>query len=438
MIKKRCILLLFLIVFLVRPAYGESREKIYDDWLHTDESFTAANKTFVIGIDQPADSASVNLNGYGLIIERGVCEDIANLSICLNALNVSYRNFTQHEDVYKAKIAVYSYLADLELTRAIEESELSIGETTKVSIVIKSTGRLIASDIEYSDTFNDFDILDMDGCNIRGKSVVWAGSLPVDREVRCSWKIKAKNKASFSSNASLTYYNGVETITESSDTISVNVQDYSLKILFNLSRDKLEVGETSNISIILRNNHSTENLNNIYFYLDIPDGLEVLEKSRLTKQDQTYTLRDSLDLDEERKLFVMLKAKYPGKYSLESYARFGVGSLTKRVDKTEELEVYLDNLSISFKITNKVLSLFEKTNIKAYVANPNKGTLSDISAFINSNIVGIDIETINIEEIIGKSNYKLIDVDFTAPNISHQYFVFVNASYKSLSGQKFH
>tara|TARA_Y100000310_G_scaffold328652_1_gene397131 strand:- start:1414 stop:2157 length:744 start_codon:yes stop_codon:yes gene_type:complete len=132
----------------------------------------------------------------------------------------------------------------------------------------------------------------------------------------------------------------------------------------------------------------------------------------------------------------MLRGKYSGKYSLESYAKFGIGILTKRVDKAKALEVSLDNLSISFKITNKTLSPFEKTTIKAYAVNPAKEALEDISVFINSNIGNLDMQTVNIKEITGKSNYKLLDINFTAPNISHQYFISVNASYKTLFGQK--
>jgi len=437
MIKKRCILILLLLIFLVKPAYGEYKEKIYDDWLDTGKSFTTNNKTFTIGIDEFTDSASVNFNGFGLIIYRGVCEDIANLSICINSLNVSYRNNTLYKDIYKAKIVVYSYLPKLEVTRTTEDTELMMGEKTGIDLVIKNTGSLIANDIEYLEEFKDFDILDMTGCYIRGKSVVWTGSLLVDREAKCSWKIKANKRTSFKTNASVTYFDGEKTKTLSPSPISINVQDYSLKILFNLSKDKLEVGETSNLSIRLRNNHSSEVLSNIYFYLDIPNGLEVLEKKRLTKQDKTYTWRGSLEPDEEKKLFILLKGKNTDKYSIESYARFDIDSLTKRTDKTEMLEIYLDNLEISFKITNKTLSPLEKTNIKVYAVNPNNGVFNDISTFINSNIVSISMETIEVDEIIGKSNYKLIDVDFTAPNISHEYFISINASYKTMFGQKF-
>ena len=103
MIKKRYIILLFLLIFLAGPAKAEYKKEVYNDWLYSGDSFTANGKNFVVDLDEFSEKVSVSLNGYNLFIDRGYCEEIANLSICFNGMNVSYRNYTLHQDERRSR-----------------------------------------------------------------------------------------------------------------------------------------------------------------------------------------------------------------------------------------------------------------------------------------------------------------------------------------------
>ena len=434
--QTKYVLTLYLLMLLAGFAQAEYQEKVYSGWLHSGDNFTASGKSFTVDLDEFSEKISVSLNGYNLLIDKGYCEEIINLSICFNGMNVSYRNYTLHEDIYKANIAVYSLFANIEATMTIEDSELLIGERTDVNLVIENTGSIVANNIKYSDSFEGFDILTMDGCIIRNKIISWTGSLVPNRKKECSWNLEAVSGTTFISNSSITYFNGNIIKSVSPSMTSIKVKDYSLNILFNSSKDEPNVGDTVNLSIKLRDNHTTEKTSNIKFYLSIPSELSVIDEKGLNKQDNKYIWSGSLEPGEEKNLLILLRVERTGKHSLESYALFDVNGLTKRVDRTKEIEGNIDELDISFKIADKTLNPLEETNIKVFIVNPGKETLKSISASVYSDIEGVSIKQVDIEEIEGKSDYQLLDVDFVAPGMPAKYFIFANVTYETMFGQK--
>ncbi|MDP7140807.1 MAG: hypothetical protein QF362_04825 [Candidatus Woesearchaeota archaeon] len=222
---------IFLLILLAGFAKAGYQEEVYNSWLHSGEGFTVNSKSFIVELDEFSEKVSVKLNGYNLFIDRGYCEEIANLSICFNGMNVSYRNYTLHQDVYQAGVAVYSLLANIEATMTIEDGELLIGERTDVDITMENTGSLTANSIKYLDVFDGFNILNMEGCMVRNKEVIWTGDLAVNRKKECSWTIEAINKTTFNSNNSISYFNGNSTKTISPTTTNIRVKDYSLNIV---------------------------------------------------------------------------------------------------------------------------------------------------------------------------------------------------------------
>jgi len=436
---KKILLLSVVLLFLANFVCADYSELVASVINYSGTHFYVDDRRFDLGVNLPQNKISLDIEGLGgIIIGNDTCSVIGNYSICLKNIVYGYHNYTTDTIQYKAILEVHEFIAYLTATKEITKTSLLIGDDTRVSTLIKNTGSVTASNVEFVDNFEDFEISEVMGCSLTGTGVRWDGYLHPGDSHMCSFTIKATKSTSLTSYGQVTYYNGRLLKVVSPNGVTVAVADYSLRVLSNISKNLIEIGDNSTLNITITNNHGTETLFVYEFSINVPFGLKILKKSStLDIMNNKYIWLGSLPASESVNLYLILKGELAANYTINEYADYMVENLRYKSEVNENINVYLDEPKIVIQSAEE-LNPGEKTRIKVYVMNPSsKYIFKDLDVEFTSNVPGISASRKTIKELKKKSHETIYEGDFIAPEIEDEtdYYLSVHIDYKSIYNQ---
>jgi len=337
--KKRLLFIIF--VFLLPSVFALEQEELYSGTVYPGENVTINNQTFIFNLGSRTDKISIITPSGGIIVKQGECEIKDFFNVCFDGTEFWYHNYTIDKEYYKAKVKVSEILAKIKLIRTIENKDLLIGEETKIDVMFNNTGDRDATDVVFKDDFpSEFIITDVTNCKIEGNSTRWYGTLLPFLPKSCSYKIKALNKTTFSSIASIQYNDGMRIETVNSGKVRIKVPDYQLNISTYLGDDKISVGEETGFTIILRNIHSDKIIRGVSFKISMPIGLKVTTLPKYMRIDYNkYSWNGMLTPDKSMKFFFEIKAERKKDYDIITNAVFIINNLRKEVKTLDKLKV---------------------------------------------------------------------------------------------------
>lgn len=339
--KKR--LIFIICIFLLPSVSALYQEERYTGTVYPGENATIDNQTFTFNLGSRTEMISIVTPSGGLIVKQGECIIKDFYNICFDGTEFWYHNYTLDKEYFKAKVSVYEILAKIEITRTIEDEEPLIGKETRIDVTFKNTGDRDAANFIYKDDFpSEFVITEVTNCKIEGNDVRWYGTLTTGLEKTCSYKFKALNKTTFSSNAVVQYNKGNKIETVNSTSIKITVPDYQLNISMRLTDNDIYVGERTNLTITLRNINSEKNIQVTSFKISIPIGLKVPYVVDGMRQDFNKYVWSSTLTQEDKSIkffFENIKAEKPGYYDLISNAAFLIDNVRKEIKNTARLKV---------------------------------------------------------------------------------------------------
>ncbi len=441
MMEKRCFLVVFLFFLLASGAFAveDDEKEIYSGSAASGEVITADGGNFVVSFGGDPAKISVKLpSGYGVVVDKGVCEAEGYYDVCFDSSSFWYHNYTTDRDFYKATIKIYEILALTTLTRTIEKTSFLIDEETKIDVVMENTGRRTATDVAFKDEFPaSFAITSVEGCKLEGNVVSWEGSINMNGKKECSYVIKALEAVTYISKASLDYNDG-STLRDITDSKTITVPTYRLSVASSLE-DTVEVGSDIDMAIELENLHNSYDIQVVNFYVDVPVKLDVVDKAKLfTQEYNKYKWSGTLAPLEKNNFYLKLKGTSAGEYKIEEYAEYIINNIRKKIQKEIVVKVTGPVLSVDHDISKKSLNGGEESRILVEATNPSsKYLIKGIELVIVSDIPGFKEVRKAIGNLEAGKTMTILNTQFTAPNldISGTYFIDITTSYESDFGE---
>ena len=439
--EKRCFLAVFLFFLVALPAYAveDDETQTYSGSAATGETITVNGENFVVSFGGDPAKISVKLpSGYGVVVDKGVCEVEGYYDICFDSSSFWYHNYTTDRDFYKAAIKIYEVLALTTLTRIIEKSNFLILEETKINVVMENTGRRAATDVVFRDEFPaSFAITSVEGCELEGNVISWKGSINMNGKKECSYVIKALEAITYISKASLNYNDG-STLRDITDSKTITVPTYRLSLATSLE-DAIEVGGDIEMAIELANLHDSYEIKVVNFYVDVPTELDAVEKSNLfTQEYNQYKWSGTLAPLEKNNFYLKLKGTSVGEYKIKEYAEYIINNIRKKIQNELVVKVTGPVLSVGYDISKKSLKAGEESRILIEATNPSsKYPIKSIELAVESDIPGFKEIRKAIGDLEAGKTITILNTQFTAPNLDMPgtYSVDITTSYESDFGK---
>lgn len=276
---KRGAFLVFLLILAAAAQAAIYEEQIFNEEITSSGAYTGSNgENFTIQLI--GDSINVGLQSGATIVKNGTCETSGNYEVCLLITGFSHYDYTGPEKIVnKRDITIKARVAKLNLTRTIEKTEFWMGEETEVRMRMQNIGERTAA-VSFLDNFSGaFDVALPLTCDVKDNAVSWKGELKSNEVVACNYRIKAAKAGSFISAATAAYNNGVAEATET-DSATLTVKDFPLKLSSNLSGQGIELG--SEVTALFEMN-ATENMTVKSLRIFLPEGLRLLGRSGIGK-----------------------------------------------------------------------------------------------------------------------------------------------------------
>lgn len=422
--KKRLLgLVLAFTILIIVPAVSASyKELIFEDWVYHESNFTADGKAFYSTVSPNVKSMSIKYDEEIVIVRINECKEFSRFDVCFDDRMIWYHDMLDR-DWYKAKIRLYQKLAKINITRSFSNPNLLIGEETSIDLIFKNSGSsLIASDILYLDEFpSDFMITGFSGCILSGNSIKWTGELKIGERVECSYKIKAMNKITYNSKASIKYFNGDDIVTEYSDAKKLNVPEYSLTLFTNITNSSLDIGGTTIVYTTLKNINDGEDLMVSLLEMQIPVGFKVVSNSGEVKQSgDKMIFTGKLIKGESKTFFISFKPEYTGNYTVKYNAKFEIKGIIQNVsDFSDPINVYHRELAV-IRYVPRIIESGKTFAVNISVKNPSmEYQFKNVRVNIVSDMPNMENKTFGIINLLDKEEFRqLFYQEYAAPNMT--------------------
>lgn len=419
--KKR-LFLLSLLIFLMPLVYAERVEEIFNDWVYDEGNFSADGKQFYSTVSAQTDIVGITYADEKVLVRLSECKYLINkFKVCFREKELWYESKLERK-FYKAKIEIYKFLASVNLTRSVKDTNLLIGGQTEIISIFQSSGSLPATNVEFTEEIpKNFTIVGFPNCVWAGNKVKWTGDMKIGRTVQCSYNIKALAKASYASKASVRYFDGEKSVIVYSTPITIEVPDYSLNVSFNFTNNSIHVGNMVVIEMNLKNDDKEQPLTVSSLSIDLPAGLKYVSSSYGMKQSGDKVVYSGvISADTSRRLIMELRPEMTGEFPIEGSAVFEIAGLLEQMDigAPRKLRAHIVNLSIIRHMPSIVKS-GDRFRINVSVRNPSRFVYKNIDTGMKSDMPGIKNKSLGL---IGRMNSgdskNLLYSEFVAPDVN--------------------
>ena len=430
---------LFPIVFLLflPTVLPLTEDSLYSGTVHDGKIVNAGNFEFQFQVASEG-GVLIKYGAHTTAVMEDDCKYRDNLHFCVGNISFAYRNVTIWKDVYQAVVDIWIIKGELEITRNIEKTKLLIGETSEVEVFLDNIGSNDVQNITYKDSYpSSIRITNIEGCSLNGNNIEWSGDLKSNVKNSCSYTLVGLESVKHNSKAEASYFDGVSAQNAYSDEVEIEVQNYSLQVKTYLNKDKIEIGNSVNLSLALENINENQEIDVLSFKINVPPNLKILKKSReLTEKGQTLSWRGNIGSEEKKNFTMELSTKRTGNVTIYLEEQYKVGGFTRKFTKPIDLEIYCDCPMIKHQVSDKFVP-GEENDFKVYIFNPSyENKFNDIKIDIFTNIPNADKISKAYSVLDKRKNIALFNKKIMVPE-KEVYYYNVSISYKSDYGQYF-
>ncbi|MFC1731860.1 hypothetical protein ACFL6I_16195 [candidate division KSB1 bacterium] len=392
--KKTCLLLsAFLIALLMLPsAFAEDNEtdfeldilgdKLFDEWVTEGESFK------VSGLEVFVSAAN---GGEGLflfpqktiMLRENQCEMIDRLRVCMDDWEYVIGGSVKIHGTDKQKfhLVISVPAPDINIDRSAEDTSIEIGESTRITVIIKNEGSQPALGLSYVETIPpEFQATMVSGLIQQGNELTWHGSIPSYGEKKFSYTIKANSGFSGKIYSVLNYeIHNIPKMIE--DSIGIGVSSL-ISIGQELEKKSIQYREEERVYITIKNKRSLEM--DTELTVSFPEELYVVATHFNDTYGDSYKWEGTLEEDEELTFITRIRGDDVGKHKINITLK---GSFTdkKRVDEKKYIDVDVTVNNAELYFIPKKIKKGEESRIKLYLKNTNTfAEMTDIDLFVES------------------------------------------------------
>jgi hypothetical protein len=402
----------------------DEENAIFAQWIKEGDSFTVSGKLYSAAAGDTTTSAIIMGEEGVFVIDENTCKMISKLNFCLKEFQYSIGGdvVIHGSDTMRFYLVVLEPGPVLKIEREIDNDELMVGDSGKVTIDIINSGSDPATGMEYTEIVPpEFDITNTYGLEQYGNTLKWTGAMPAEYTKSFSYNIRAKERYSGTVTATLKYKVG-EAIRQMTSKLGMRS-----KALWNINLDAdktdLEVGEETRFYVLLENAAETDQ--DLNLSVEFPSTLSIEATHFNSTYGNTVSWNGTLPTGEERKFATAVKVKYPGVTQIKTTATGIGGTVVKYFNFT-----IATNAPQIFFVHNDIYAM-NKSQVKIYIKNIDTySTVTNLEIKVQSALFSAEGTA---KQFRPKEYSQMLVIDFT-PNETGSYPVTAELTYK-MGGQ---
>ena len=399
-----------LIVFIIIPvAFAET--SIFSDNVITDSYLNLAEGTFRFTYDAEGNQTFVMTPTINMIIQNGECKSNGVFKVCINSADYYDRNITTYINYYTINADIYKETGSLSAASTASLSTLLQKESTPIKIIISNPTDLDVSKISYVEDFYPFAIIDVVGCSIEGTVMKWSGSLRPKYTQTCTATLFAPEQSGINSIVGkLSYYNGFNTETVSTDALSITVLPKQLRI-DESSDSESEMDKPFYINLSLSNINSDQSLDvSVSIYLS--NNFAVVKKTaELAKSGNELGYSARMQPGKIVNFSIYLKPTSWGNFSIGKKFTYTIKNIGDVIENATYISVLDPAPAIDLASEYSEISPGQKFIVSAKLTNPSTVyTLEDIQSKLS--IPYLNGVSQNLKQLGPNESYTIISNAF--------------------------
>lgn len=405
------VFVLVLTVCIIPFVVADSTDSLYDGWIYGNESFTAGGLTIQLTEDRDNKAIAFKYDDGTVLVTNNTCEVTPTYIFCVD--DTREGNFDYWWRYYRLeyKVRVEEKVAKLELSRSVTPTSVLVGQYIDITMTIENTGSVLASDVHFEDVFEHFEIVLTENC-LRGENaVIWDGSLQPEESISCDYQLRASEEVTSSPQATVTYYNGKSTATE---TASEQISVHSAQLLVSASQLSMEIGDTQDVVIVL-NNTAPDDIFVKRLTVTIPYGLRLGRHKNWNKiHDYKLQYAGSVIANSARELNFTLTAERAREYFIKLQTDYEVQGIPAVVDSNISIDVSVQELDVDYELPDAVKD--EEAHLKVLVRNPSTmQTFTSVDVKLSIQCLNITVAKL-FNEIAPTESLTVIDEKMVFPS----------------------
>ncbi|MEK6892044.1 MAG: hypothetical protein AABX25_02555 [Nanoarchaeota archaeon] len=413
---KKSLMILPVILIIIPIAFAES--KIFSDNVITDSYLKLAEGTFRFTYDADGNQTFVMTPTINMIIQNGECKSNGVFKVCINSADYYDRNITTYVTYYKVNADIYKETGSLSATSTASPNTLLQKESTSIKISISNPTDLDVSKISYVEDFYPFTIINVTGCNLDGTVMKWSGSLQSRYTQTCTATLFAPEQSGVKAIVgNLSYYNGFNTETISTDTLSITVLPKQLHI-DESSDSKSEMDKPFYINLSLSNINSDQSLD-VSMSIPISSNFVVVKKTaEISKSYDELTYSARMQPGNVVNFSIYLKPTSGGNFSISKKFTYTIKNMRDTIENVTYISVLDPAPVIDLVSEYGEISPGQKFIVSAKLTNPSAiYTLQDIQAKLSIPYVA-DVAQ-NLKQLGPNESYSIISNTFALPDAGY-------------------
>ncbi|MBU90342.1 hypothetical protein CMO94_02270 [Candidatus Woesearchaeota archaeon] len=441
--KKRGTLTAFSIIFLLilmPKAFSIYEELVYSGTVEDKDVVNITGSVFEFRIDSVSNKVFVEIDVSGVIIAGGECKIKDKFDICISNISFSYRNYTDWYDVYKTLVKVYQIKSTLDITNSIEKSNLLIDEKTTATLSFENTADIVAEDVIATIKIpSSVLVTEVDSCKKTFENIIFTNDVHPEQIKKCTYKMQGLTADDFELTADISYFDGIEQINTTSNTISGKVYNYSLKISPKLNKSKFNIREKLDLTVNIENVNDQYDLTITNFNIKIPEKLLLIKKPRDTYgNNRVISWSGTLAPNENKDFLLELQSLITSNYSVPIEASYKIGKFSRTEKKSPNIVVDCDCPYIQHDFSQGIAVPEQRVDLKAFVKNPSPvNDFSNVKINYITNIPNLQNFSVAYTKINPLETIKVFDSSVITPPLNEIYYFNITSIYESASNQVF-
>ena len=418
--KKRGLFYVLFMLILVPNAFSIYEELLFSGTVEDKDSIVIAGRQFEFRMDPASNKTYVAIDISGLIIESNTCEIKDTLDICIGSISFSYRNITNYIDVYKTDVKVYQIKSKLDIKNTIEINNILIGEETIAQLTLENTADLVASDVTAIINLSpSIFVSNVEGCKKIADTIVFQDNVHPGQIRKCTFNILGLTPGDFKLTADVSFFDGVNQINTTSNTIISKVYNYSLAIQSNLDKVKFDIDEEFDLTINAENINGQYSLTVTTLSINLPGKFLIIKNPPgTTINKNVISWVGTLGPGESKKFAIKLKSLRSGNFSFLSKASYKIKKFLRNVEESDNIEIDCDCPYISHEFSQQISRPEQTVRLRAFLINPNKiHSFRNVDISYFSEIPGIQNYSTVYSEIKPLETIKIFDSSIIGPKI---------------------
>lgn len=432
---------IFILLFLIPHASSIYEEKVYSETVEDKDLIEVSGKAFKFRIDSVSNKVIVEIiDDVAVIISGGECKITGNFDICISNISFSYRNLEDYIDVYKALVNIYQIKAKLDITHTIEKNNILIDEETTVELTIENTAGITAEDVVASIKIpSSVSVTDTEGCKKTSDSIIFRGEVHSTQIRKCTYKIKGLTGNDFNLTADVSYFDGIERINTTSETINGKIYNHSLKISSKLNKSKFDIYEKFNFTINVENINDRYDLRITNFNIKVPEKLLIIKKPKeATKNKGVVSWSGTLAPNENKEFLLELQGNWAANYTVVTEASYKISTFLRSAKKESDIEIDCDCPYIWHQFSQGIAVPNQRIGLKAFIKNPSSENIfRSVKIEYDTTIPDIQDYSTAYGQIRPLETITIFDSSIITPSLDEIYHFNITSTYQSANNQIF-